>query len=94
MSHITIVLIILYLLQVKKAAFIITQDNEKEVLDILRNEIRRMNKLTNDETTKLTGQIDTLNKDVSALKCNNQKEFEKMRDDVKKNDEEVSEVMI
>ena len=93
-SHLTIVLIILNLLQVKKAAFIITQDNEKEVLDTLRNEIRRMNKLTNDETTKLTGQIDTLNEDVSALKCNNQKEFEKMRDDVMKNDEEVSKVMI
>ena len=78
----------------KKADFIITKDNEKKVLDDLTNEIRRMNGLTNDEITKLTGQIDTLNKDVSALKCNNEKEFNDMRDDVKKNDRELLKVMI
>ena len=78
----------------KKADFIITKDNKKKVLDDLTNEIRRMNGLTNDEITKLTGQIDTLNKDVSALKCNNEKEFNDMQDDVKKNDREFLKVMI
>ena len=78
----------------KQADFIITKDNEKEVLDNLTHEIRRMNELTNDEITKLTGQIETLNKDVHALKCNNQKEFDEMRDDVKKSDREVSKVVI
>ena len=78
----------------KQADFIITKDNEKEVLDNLTHEIRRMNELTNDEITKLTDQVESLNKDVHALKRNNQKEFEEMRDDVKKNDREVSKVMI
>ena len=78
----------------KQADFIITKDNEKEVLDNLTHEIRRMNELTNDEILKLTDQVESLNKDVHALKRNNQKEFEEMRDDVKKNDREVSKVMI
>ena len=78
----------------KQADFIITKDNEKEVLDNLTHEIRRINELTNDEITKLTDQVESLNKDVHALKRNNQKEFEEMRDDVKKNDREVSKVMI
>ena len=78
----------------KQADFIITKDNEKEVLDNLTHELRRMNELTNDEITKLTGQIETLNKDVHALKCNNQKEFDEMRNDVKKNDREISKVVI
>ena len=78
----------------KKADFIITTDNERKVLDTLTNEIRRLYNLTNDEMKKLNDGIDTLSKDVSSLESSNKADMNVLRDDIKKNDTEVSEVIL
>ena len=77
----------------KKADFIITQDNEKKVLDDLRHEIRRFYNLTTDEMKTLNDRVDTFNKKLSALDSDNQEEINELRDDLKNNDREVSKVM-
>ena len=76
----------------KKADFIITQENEKKVLDDLRHEIRRLYNLTTDEMKTLNDRIDTLNKNVSTLESGNQEEMNELREDLKNNNTEVSKV--
>ena len=71
----------------QKADFIITQDNEKKVLETLANEIRQFYNLTIDK-------IDTLNKDVSTMDCSNKAEVKQLRDEMTKIDKEFSKVMI
>ena len=78
----------------KKADFIITIDTERKVLDTLTNEIRRLYNLTNDEMKKLNDRIDTLNKDLSSVESSNKADMNVLRDDIKKNDTEVSEVIL
>ena len=78
----------------KKADFIITTDNERKVLDTLTNEIRRLYYLTNDEMKKLNDRIDRLNKDLSSFESSNKADMNVLRDDIKKNDTEVSEVIL
>ena len=78
----------------QKADFIITQDNEKIVLDVLANEIRQIYELASDKMTELNDQIDTLNNDMSTKDCSNKAEVKQLRDEMKKNDIELSKVMI
>ena len=78
----------------QKADFIITQDNEKKVLETLANEIRQFNNLTSDKMRELNDQIDTLNKDVSTMDCSNKAEVKQLRDEMSKIDKELSKVMI
>ena len=78
----------------QKADFIITPDNEKIVLDVLANEIHQIYELASDKMTELNDQIDTLNKDVSTMDCSNKAELKELRDEMKKNDIELSKVMI
>ena len=78
----------------QKADFIITQDNEKKVLDTLANEIRQIYELASDKMRELNDQIDTLNKDLSTMDCSNKAELKELRDEMKKNDIELSMVMV
>ena len=78
----------------QKADFIITQDNEKKVLQTLANEIRQFYNLTSDKMRELNDQIDTLNKDVSTMDCSNKAEVKQLRDEMWKIDKELSKVMI
>ena len=78
----------------QKADFIITQDNEKKVLETLANEIRQFYNLTSDKMRELNDQIDTLNKDVSTIDCSNKAEVKQLRDEMTKIDKEFSKVMI
>ena len=78
----------------QKADFIITQDNEKIVLDVLANEIRQIYELASDKMTELNDQIDTLNNDMSTKDCSNKAEVKQLRVEMKKNDIELSKVMI
>ena len=78
----------------QKADFIITQDNEKKVLETLANEIRQFYNLTSDKMRELNDQIDTLNKDVSTMDCSNKAEVKQLRDEMTKIDKEFSKVMI
>ena len=78
----------------QKADFIITQDNEEKVLDVLANEIRQIYELASDKITELNDQIDTLNNDMSTMDCSNKTEVKQLRDEMKKNDIELSKVMI
>ena len=78
----------------QKADFIITQDNEKKVLETLANEIRQFYNLTSDKMRELNDQIDTLNKAVSTMDCSNKAEVKQLRDEMSKMDKELSKVMI
>ena len=86
--------VISFVLQVQNRNFIITLDNEKNVLTTVAKEIGQICKLASDKMKKLNDQIDTLKKDLSKTDCSNYKELKQLRDEMKKNDEELSQVMI
>ena len=73
----------------QKGNIIITLDNERNVLTTVAKEIGQICKLASDKMKKLNDQIDTLKKD-----CINITELNELRDEMKKNDIELSKVMI
>ena len=65
----------IFVLQVKKADFIITQDNEKKVLDALANEISH-------KMSEINDQVDTLSKNLSTIDSSNKVEVKQLREEM------------